>query len=314
MRKKFDLLIGQLQDYLELHKIPSNIRAFVIVLCVLSLTIITLFISSIFFKLDEQTKYSVVASSEYFSYQPIDNNVSDILLRNYSLDLGCLGDFSEARKKDAVLSLIKGSQVYFSRYADGVIYLVVVADDDQLSIGTLETDLSYDDLPSCIEARIVLNDSYPIFSVNLIGKVNLGKELTDASDGYFPLLMAGKVEITDISLLTRSPYQLTPYLLTKGNHVFFQETKSPVKGILRATYNQSGIDGVFSFQGGDVFIQRYRSRPEKVEVSFFNRISSDSELAILLSILVISMQFFAFLISFLLRLKLIKNTMESDDV
>lgn len=313
MRNKLDLLIVQLQDYLELHKIPSNIRAFVIVLCVLSLTIIALFISSIFFKLDEQTKYSVVASSEYFSYQPIDNNASDILLRNYSLDLGCLGDFSEVKKEDAVLSLIKGSQVYFSRYADGVIHLVV-ASDAQSSIGTLETDLSYDDLPSCIEAKIILNDLSPIFSVNLIGTVNLGQELTDASDGYFPLLTTGKIEITDISLLTRSPYQLTPHLLTKGSHVFFQETKSPVKGILRATYNQSGIDGVFSFQGGDVFIQRYRSRPEKVEVSFFNRISSDSELAILLSILVISMQFFAFLISFLLRLKLIKNTMESDDV
>ncbi|EHQ9271129.1 hypothetical protein AB3A93_004513 [Vibrio parahaemolyticus] len=313
MRNKLDLLIVQLQDYLELHKIPSNIRAFVIVLCVLSLTIIALFISSIFFKLDEQTKYSVVASSEYFSYQPIDNNASDILLRNYSLDLGCLGDFSEVKKDDAVLSLIKGSQVYFSRYADGVIHLVV-ASDAQSSIGTLETDLSYDDLPSCIEAKIILNDLSPIFSVNLIGTVNLGQELTDASDGYFPLLTTGKIEITDISLLTRSPYQLTPHLLTKGSHVFFQETKSPVKGILRATYNQSGIDGVFSFQGGDVFIQRYRSRPEKVEVSFFNRISSDSELAILLSILVISMQFFAFLISFLLRLKLIKNTMESDDV
>nr|WP_012219964.1 hypothetical protein [Vibrio sp. 09022]ABX77155.1 hypothetical protein BMSF_0016 [Vibrio sp. 09022] len=313
MRNKLDLLIVQLQDYLELHKIPSNIRAFVIVLCVLSLTIIALFISSIFFKLDEQTKYSVVASSEYFSYQPIDNNASDILLRNYSLDLGCLGDFSEVKKDDAVLSLIKGSQVYFSRYADGVIHLVV-ASNAQSSIGTLETDLSYDDLPSCIEAKIILNDLSPIFSVNLIGTVNLGQELTDASDGYFPLLTTGKIEITDISLLTRSPYQLTPHLLTKGSHVFFQETKSPVKGILRATYNQSGIDGVFSFQGGDVFIQRYRSRPEKVEVSFFNRISSDSELAILLSILVISMQFFAFLISFLLRLKLIKNTMESDDV
>lgn len=313
MKYRFGLLGSQLRTYLELNRVPPNIWGLVGVLCVLSIIIIALFVSSIFFKLDEKTQYSVLSSSEYFSYQPLDNNASDILFRNYSLDLGCLDSFGEVHTSDAVLSLARGTRVFILRHADGALDVGVVSESDNLSVGTLESDTYFEELPSCLQVKIKLDKSYPTFSMNLIGSVTLGKELTDASDGYFPLLMSGEIDITDRSLITRSPYQLTPHSLNKGNYVYFKDTISPIKGLLRATYNQSAIDGVFSFQGGDVFVQKYRSRPEKVEVSFLNRISSDSELAILLSILILAMQFVAFLISFLLRIKLIESKMESVD-
>ncbi len=305
MRHDIGLVWQQVKAYFELENIPPHIWKLVVVLFGLGIIILALFASSIFFKLGESTRYSISTNSEYFDYLPIDTNASDILIRNYSLDPECNGTFGDINTNDAVLILGEGSQLAISRYADGVINLFIISEGEG-SVGPLESD-EYHDLEPCLQIRIKLDHAYPIFSMNLIGTINLGKELTDASDGYFPMLMGGKIGITDTSILTRSPYQLEPYQLTKGNFVYFEKTKSAVKGILRATYNQSGMDGVFFFQGGNVFVQKYRSPPEKVEVSFLNRISSDSELAILFSVLIVVIQFVAYLISFLLRVKLIDN-------
>lgn len=306
MKNSFGLFRAQLNEHLELQKIPSNVQGLVLILFILSFFVIALFVSSVFSKLGENTKYTVLTSSEYFYYQPISNNASDILFKNYALDKGCTDVYGEVHTEDAVLDLSKGSQISITRYADSFTHLAIVAAEGFSSVG----ELDYETLPDCVQIKVMLDHSYPVFSMNLIGEVRLGQELTDASDGYFPLLIDGEIGITDISVLTRSPYQLIPYELTKGNYVYFENTMSPVKGLLRATYNQSAIDGVFSFQGGSAYVQKYRTHPEKVEVSVFNRISSDSELAILLSTLIIAMQFFAFLISFLLKLKFIEDKTE----
>ncbi|PCI55675.1 MAG: hypothetical protein COB45_06410 [Gammaproteobacteria bacterium] len=306
------MIFSQIKDSLEFDLIPYNIRWLVSLFLLTTFLIVLLLCITVFSKFGESTKYTTSAKSEFFQYKPHDKNSSSILIKNYRTSFDCDEYSPQLIKETAVLNIAKGATLSMTRFGNGELKIEMLGLDAEHSAGNLETDYDETELPICFSTLIELNELNPVFSVNIIGDISIGLELTDANDAYFPILLEGEVLITDLSLITNSAYQLSPQKINKGEHLYFSENQSPSKGLIRAEYQSNAIDGVIFSNGGEVYIQQYRTAGKPIETSFLNRISDDNESVITFSILIIFIQFISFSISFLLRLKILKNYTEEN--
>ncbi|MEZ8375353.1 hypothetical protein AB6C91_13640 [Vibrio cyclitrophicus] len=302
-----------IKNYLELKRVPENVRVWVITFLALVFSFAVLLLILLFSKLGENTSYTLKVNSEFFQYTPNDKNSSDILLKNFSV--GECGDVQfikeQARTLEGVLNLNQGAEVSITRFSDRNLIIEILGKDAKYSSGALSVDFNKEFLPICTAIVVELDTNNPIFSANLIGDVQIGKNISDASDYYFPTLKEGYVEISDYSLITESNYYFSPRVFNNGDYVYFKKEKNnPVKGYIRAEYNDKGLNGVFFSNGGKVFIQKYRSLPQKVDVSFINRITEDNEATLAFTVLFVFIQLVAFIISFLLRIKIINISRE----
>ena len=74
-----------IKNYLELKRVPENVRVWVITFLALVFSFAVLLLILLFSKLGENTSYTLKVNSEFFQYTPNDKNSSDILLKNFSV-------------------------------------------------------------------------------------------------------------------------------------------------------------------------------------------------------------------------------------
>ncbi len=286
-----------------------------LVLLTISLISFVLFMifSAIYKKLDSNAQYLITAKTEYISYTTSIHNSPSIILKNFYPSMDCDG-YSDTLISEGILTVTKGFKIQLTRFGEKELTVTILKTiknndpaDNKKAVSTLELEEKDIDFEHCFSAKIILDESNPVFSMNAIGNVQLGKEITDASDKYFPMLLEGEIIVTDYTVLSKAPYQFTPFVISQSDYIFAKNYKEPQRGIFRAIYGEYGINGVVSLHGGELFVQRYRSEAQKIERSFINLISSDYELAWSLSLALVIIQILFGVINFLLRLKLLDN-------
>ncbi|MDO3381589.1 hypothetical protein [Gilvimarinus algae] len=297
MKKKLKTAIR----YLELDRLHKSTIILIIFFISVMAAFTVLFIMAVVGKVSEDAKYSILVESESYTYYPSNNNASGVLLKAYKLSEHCGDSFSEWAESESVLVFDPGSTVSITRFGSSDIRIDVQGENFSKSGGKLNDS----PLGVCTSFVLSLNETNSVFTMNLYGDIKIGRNVSDASDAYFPLLLSGHVVIQERSILTESEFQHTPIDLQRGDLVTMSGQDRPARGILRATKDESGLEGVVVVEGGEVFAQSYRSAARNIKISFLNRLSDDNELAISLSALFLLAQFFGVIITFLLRLKVI---------
>ena len=273
-----------------------------------SVAVIYLVAISAFKKLDDDAVYNIDVVSEAFEYVVSTNTSPDVFLRRFSPALlQCKSMQTGAQYENATLSFKRNVKVLIERKSNSIMKLTAVAQDEgaKKSIGTLITPFERCRLGEKAVFDITLSLESPVFSLNVVGTLQVGRVLSDASDDYYPLVSSGQVVIQDKSTFTKSPLTLSPQSIRPGDTVRLDQAA----GIIRAQHENSGLTGVFTQRGGVVQLQHlYADSVETITPSFIDRITNDSELAFALSISIVFIQFIGFGISTLFRLALFSGS------
>lgn len=303
-----------LKTYLDIDKPPKNVLSFFYAALILLFFVLFLIAYSVVDKLDDNTRYLVTSNTEHISYQSSELMPPPILLRNFKYALNC-ESYSELTYMEGEIGIGSEFDYKFTRIHDSELVITIIKSNlrakklkDEETNSYLEVDGELIDFENCIAISISLNDENPIFAFNAIGNIELGRNITDATEAYTPLLLSGNITVTDESLFSQTPYQFTPYGIKRGDYVYtsFEENKTP-SAVIRATNGEPGLTGVLSLHGGALYVQRYRMEPQLIRSSFIDRISNDYELAYSLSASLIIIQFLFGLINFLLRVDMVRG-------
>lgn len=288
------------------HTTPRPVRWLVMFFAFTAIALVIVFVIAITSKLDQSARYTVSATSEFFEYKP-DNNVYtgfSIMKAHYSPE--CDEELGRKTVQNSEITFADDINVFITRFSDRQIRIDLQSSKGK-SVGSIEHDFEEEPLPSCASFFIELTEESPIFSMNLIGEVKVGKQLTDAPYGYFPLVLGGEIRVIDHSMINEEPYQLPSFALNTADFIYFN-SDTPTKGTVRAEFQSKGMQGVITSVGGSVYVQQYRSPVQRVESSFVSRITSDNELGIALTFLIVFLQLAYACILYLLRIELLEKT------
>lgn len=323
---------NSLKKALGISNSEPKILLLVIFLLCLVFFVLLLISYGVFKKLDDNTQYLITGESEHISYHTSENLPPDIIIRNFQFSQEC-GEFSEKVYSEGELNVSPNYIFKFTRMVDDeVIITVVKAPSDKKKIsrssdsekGFFEAESEEFTYDNCLLIKINLDDKNPIFEFNAVGNVELGKKITDAQDGYFPLVLSGDISVTGKTIFSGTPYQFSPYTIKKSDYIYSKsiEEVQPSKkakptdeedkkndftqtAIVRAFKGEVGLTGIVAIKGRRLYVQRYRMTAQAIESSFIDRISNDYELAFSLSIALVFIQFTFGLVNFLLRIELI---------
>ncbi|MBU1308431.1 MAG: hypothetical protein KKE30_02725 [Gammaproteobacteria bacterium] len=268
-----------------------------------SITVIYLAALSAFKKLDDDTVYNVDVISEAFEYVISANNSPGVLLRNFTSQLQqCKSTQTGKLYDNATIRFKRDVKILIERKSTSALKLTAVTlNPDSQSLGTLVNQFERCKLGTKAVFSIILNEDNPVFSMKVVGALQVGRVLSDASDDYYPLVNSGQIVIQDKTTFSKSPLTLSPQVVRPGDTVLLNQAE----GVIRAQHENSGLTGVFSQQGSVVKLQHlYAPTAESVSPSFIDRVTSDSELAFALSISFVFLQFIGFGITTLFRLAL----------
>lgn len=299
--------IKELVSNFELHQLRKSTLVLILTFIFLVSAFVLLFIFSVGGKLGDNASYSLVTTSEAYTYKPNNQIAPSFLLKRYKIAENCLSFDIDWMTEVSTLEFAPYSTVIITRFGQSYVRLDVQGEDFENSGGNLDDE----PLGVCTSFLIELNDQQSVVTMNLYGDIEIGRNVSDASDAYFPLLLEGKVIVQDNALITNAVFHHSPIELRRGDYIRLAGQSIPPRGILRASKDAAGLEAVIMADGGSVISQSYRSQPRNVDISFINRLSDDNELAIALSCLFIMIQFVGMVISFLLRMKVINNTSES---
>ncbi|MDO6613733.1 hypothetical protein Q4601_19790 [Shewanella sp. 1_MG-2023] len=298
--------------FISVKKLTIPISIMFVVLVISCLIVLYLCALATFKKLDDSAIYNVDTMSEAFEYSVISKTAPDILLNRFvPIKHSCSSMENNQEYLNGNLSLNSGVKVLIERKSTEMIKLTAVFDsqtdngDKKRRLGTLINDFERCKLYSSVVFNIKLSPQNPIFSLNVIGDIQIGRVIGDAPDGYYPLVQSGQIIIQDKATFTHSLITLSPHLIRPGDTVKMTETK----GIIRASHEHSGLTGIFQQTGHQILLSRlYSKTPNPVKPSFFDRVMSDGELAFALSTAIIFIQFIGFCITILFRLALFSST------
>jgi len=298
--------------FISARNLTIPITIMFVVLVIACLIAVYLCALATFKKLDDNAIYNVDTLSEAFEYNVASKTAPDILLNRFvPIKQPCSSMENNKEYLNANLSLNRGVKVLIERKSTEMIKLTAVFDsalgtsNEKRRLGTLINDFERCKLYSSVVFNIKLSPKNPIFSLNIIGDIQIGRVISDAPDGYYPLVKSGQIIIQDKATFTHSLITLSPHLIRPGDTVEMTE----VKGIIRASHENSGMSGIFQQTGNQVLLSRlYSETPNPVTPSFFDRVMSDSELAFGLSSAVIFIQFIGFCITILFRLAFFSST------
>ncbi len=296
--------IKQLVSHFELHQLRKSTLVLISTFIFLVSVFVLLFIFSVGGKLSDNASYSLVTTSETYTYKPNNHIAPSVLLKRYKVAENCLSFDIGWVTEESELEFAPYSTVIITRFGQSHIRLDIQGKNFENSGGNLDND----PLGVCTSFLIELNDEHSVVTMNLYGNIEIGRTVSDASDAYFPLLLEGKVVVQDDALITNGVFHHSPIELRRGDYIRLSGQTIPPRGILRASKSAAGLEAVIMADGGSVISQSYRSQPRNIDISFINRLSDDKELAIALSCLFIIIQFVGMVISFLLRMKVINNT------
>jgi len=305
-----------LKDWFGIDKPPKNVLGFLYVALFLLVFVLVLISYSVLDKLDDNTKYLVTANTEHISYQSSELLPPPILLKNFKFALNC-DNYTENQYSEGEIGIGSEFDYKFTRVQDDELVITILKSNKRakkLESSNIESNSYLDvegeifEFDNCLAISISLNEENPVFAFNAIGNIELGKNITDATEAYTPLLLSGEITVMDESLFSNSHYQFSPYSVKKSDYVFtkFNKSNTPT-AVIRATKEEPGLTGVLSLHGGELYVQRYRMEPQLINSSFIDRISNDYELAFSLSAALIFIQFLFGIINFLLRVEMINT-------
>ncbi|WP_448213509.1 hypothetical protein [Colwellia sp. MEBiC06753] len=304
------------KDWFDIDKPPKKVLGFLYLALFLLVFVLVLISYSVFDKLDGNTKYLVTANSEHISYQSEELMPPPILLKNFKYALNC-DNYGDTTYSEGEIGIGREFDYKFTRIQDSELVITILKSNKrtkELKDNNIETNAYLDvdgeliEFDNCVAISIALTEENPVFAFNAMGNIELGKNITDATEAYTPLLLSGEITVTDESLFTNSPYQFTPYSVRRSDYVFakFSKRNTPT-AVIRAIKEEPGLTGVLSLHGGELYVQRYRMEPQLINSSFIDRISNDFELAFSLSAALIFIQFLFGIINFLLRVEMINT-------
>jgi len=294
----------ELVSHFELQQLRKSTLLLIAIFITLVSSFVLLFVFSVGGKLGDNVSYSLVTTSETYTYKPNNQIAPSFLLKRYKTANNCQIFSSEWRVEESALKFAPNSTVIITRFGQSNIRIDVQGENFEKSGGELDEET----LGVCTSFLIELVDEQSVVTMNLYGDIEIGRNVSDASDAYFPIMLQGKIIIQDNALITDAIFYHTPIELRRGDYIRLDDQNIPPRGILRASKNTEGLESVIMAEGGQVISQSYRSQPKSIDISFINRLSDDNELAIALSSLFILIQFVGLVISFLLRMKVINNT------
>lgn len=267
-----------------------------------------------------KSKYNPAVTSEYYVYHPAGVSASSVLIQNFRISELCDDFEGESDPEKMFLSFAKGSEVRVSRYSTSTIRLDVISEStrfrfndakEEAKTQTLAADLEGEKFENCVSFEILLSDTNPVFTLNVLGQTAIGQEITDSIDKYSHMFLSGEIIIEGKSTFSKSHFSYEPIAIPRGASIFAKlppdHPYSP-SDVLRASIESEGIDSSIMIYGGELFTQLYREKPRPVNISFINRLSSDNEAVIGFSALILLIQFLAAIIAFLMRLKFINVT------
>ncbi|KGJ90256.1 hypothetical protein [Thalassotalea sp. ND16A] len=303
-----------LKKQLGIADATPQVLVLVGILCFLIVFILSIITFSVFKKLDDNTKYLITAESEHISYQTTKVLPPPIIIKNFKYAQEC-GDFSKETYSEGELDVNRNYLLKITRMLNNEVTIVLVKapknvnekEQNKKNIkGYFEIEGEGVEYNNCLAIKVQLNEENPVLEFNAIGHVELGKSITDASDGYYPLLLSGEITVTGETLFFQSTYQFTPYVIKKSDYIYNNSVKdSSQTAIIRVVKDEPGMTAIVSLHGGNLYVQRYRMEPQLIESSFIDRVSNDYELAFSLSIAIVFVQFLFGVINFLLRIEMI---------
>lgn len=305
---------------LGLHQLRGFTRLLIGVFLLIIIIFIGFFISVVNTKLDENTKYFINGNSEFYGYIPFGESSSRILLQDFRLSDNCDEFKGEIEKEKTILSLGKGSSASISRYSSSNVRLDIVSarmsgnEAIENEFADIVATLEGEEFIDCLSVEIILSETMPIFTMNILGEIITGSEITDAPDQYNKMFLEGSIIIEGNSALSNSRLTYDPVDVPRGTRITIARPVLATKGVLRASKYSEGIESNIVISGGEIFTQMYREAPKKVTLSFINRIGNDNEAVIGFSALIIIIQFFSAVLAFLMRLKFINNTASNQDI
>ena len=248
---------------------------------------------------------TVHVNSEHYAYTPFDGDIPDIKLQAFYPSYDC-DAYASALHANGVIEINPGTEVKLTRIKSNSITLTLLSDK---SVGYLDGDFDSPELGRCFSAQIILDKDNPVFSMNMYGLTEFGKQVTDASDVYPPLVLDGKISLSDSTILSGEQYNLSPIEIRRGDYVV-PESDANMKGFIRANYKTAGIQGIFTIEESNIYVQSYRTAPIQIKAGFVNRITNDFELAFSLTILILLIQLLGFVLNLSLRVKILKSQKE----
>ncbi len=303
-------------NHFEMGKLRWFTRALVVSLLIITLLFIIFFVSVVSTKLDEDTKYFINASSEFYEYKPVGASASEVLIQNFRISESC-GEFEgEIENEKLILKFEKGSTARILRFSTSFIRLDILSEEMSMGFNTdsalenIAASLEGVKFKDCLSIEIQLSESNPVFTITTIGDIEVGREISDAPDQYNPVFLSGEIIVEGKSAIQKTRFNYEPIIVSRGAKITFEkdENAGAPRGILRASRGSEGIDSTIIVAGAKVYTQLYRETKKKLEMSFLNRLYSDNEAAIGFSALLILIQFLSAIIAFLMRLKFINNT------
>lgn len=272
------------------------IKNLIIFFVILIFIFVYLFAILAFRNLDDKVVYNVDVISEAFEYTISAQTSPNVLLQRFTpLVHNCKSMQEIQQYHNGTIQFKRGVRILVERKSNSKVKLTaaLVNDGATSSLGILINQFERCKLGRKAVFEIELDREFPIFSINIIGDIQIGRVLSDAADDYYPLVKSGQIVIQDKTTFSKAPISLSAQPVRPGDTLFL----SDAKGIIRASYEESGLIGVFSQLGNKVLLKHlYAEYSEEIVPSFIDRITNDSELAFSLSVSFIFIQCISFFI------------------
>lgn len=282
---------------------------------VVMIVVVLLTLSALLFsttgKLSDDTEYTISSISDKFIYTPHDENSPEILLKNFRLFDKYCTDYETQTIKEGQLKIPAKFSTSVYRVSSKIvrIHAVPLTSPDNKVNSVTSALITYQDqfekeYKDCIAIDILLDDDNPRFTIAILGTLQIGEEVSDKQNEYHSLVREGSIKVTDTSFISSSLIMFQPYEFGLGDTVYIPSAdNSPNRGIIEATLNTASLQGVFTKVGGEVSVRRIYSEHKKVITpNLIDRITNDSELAMLISFGAVLSTSLAFMISLLVKL------------
>lgn len=314
MSKDFELST-KFVDYISASRRTKPLAIILGSLAIFAMIIFLVGLSySAFKKLDHETEYSIQVQSDIVTYAPNSQGAPKLLLRNFKLITPmetCIEDESGSLIDEGEIKFLPASIVQFTIKKKNEI-TIQVKEKHSVSAGKLadfQSDYYQCSLNQSFIIRLFLTDTDTRVLFNLVGSISAGTKLSYATDSYAYLLQDGNMQIIDRSFWAQTPLTFSQDNLKKGDFLEMpSEEDFTTMGILSASFNKDGFEGIFFKKGGVVTVTKPFSEPVEMNISSLDRVLKDNVLAFFMSVSFLFFQILAFLTTTVIRIHVLSST------
>jgi hypothetical protein len=293
-------------DSINLKTIPMTTRMALIITGISVVALVLILTWSFFSKANKNTTFTIDAITERIFYKPRGVSSPTVEFRNVLLRKSCRAKDLES-VVSARVSFTSSSKVSISKTRTNK-FIMTVTDGYAL----VDEYGEKTEFPGCLMVIQDL-DVNEHFSMKLDGRVEIGNEVADKNLNKMPrMTQSGTIIVTEKAFLTGVHYSLLNTTIRKGDYIFPSDEDTPdMSGFLEVFKDEKYIQAMIFYKGNNLEVKRYRSSPNKLGTGFIDKITSDQELAWLVTGLIVFIQAAFLFINISLRIKLLNTIQES---